>query len=86
MVIYPSGRDVQSADATVPPDEKFANVITGAGSDGGGGIFDDEVSVTDPPAQIELIDALAVTVGAEYTETAVVLMAEQLFASLIVTV
>jgi hypothetical protein len=60
--------------------------MTGAGNDGGGGMFDEEVSVTDPPAQIELIDAFAVTVGAVYTVTADVLMAVQLFASLIDTV
>ena len=76
---------VQAALAGVPPVELLAVDRIGAGKEGGGGIFEEEVRVTDPPAQMVLIEAFTVTTGAMLTVTGAAFEAEQLFASLMVT-
>ena len=52
---------------------------------GGTGILELEVSVTDPPTQIELMEELTVTVGAALMVTEKMLLTAQLFASFTVT-
>ena len=75
---------VQAAAAVAPPLELFVALRIGAGRDGAAEILEDEVRLTDPPAQIVLIDALADTIGAVRIITEVEFVAVQLFASVIV--
>ena len=76
---------VQAALAGVPPVELLAVDRIGAGKEGGGGIFEEEVRVTEPPAHIVLMEAFTVTTGAVFTAKAIEFTAIQLFASLMVT-
>ena len=75
---------VHAAAVGVPPLELFMALRIGAGGDGAGNILEDEVRLTDPPAQIVLIDAFADTIGAVRMITEVEFVAVQLFASVMV--